>query len=63
MLSHDGQEGGVIVKGEIELTVDAEVQILTPGDGYFFDSHLPHRFRNVGDQDCEIVSANTPPSL
>ena len=63
MLSHDGQEGGVIVKGEIELTVDSEVQILTPGDGYFFDSHLSHRFRNVGDQDCEIVSANTPPSL
>ena len=63
MLSHDGQEGGVIVKGKIELTVDKEVKVLSPGDGYFFDSQLPHRFRNIGDQDCEIVSANTPPSL
>ncbi len=63
MLRHDGQEGGVIVKGEIELTVDGESRLLAAGDGYFFDSRLPHRFRNLSDQDCEIVSANNPPSL
>lgn len=63
MLTHEGQEGGVIVQGEIELTVDGEIKVLTPGDGYFFDSNLPHRFRNTGDVDCVIVSANNPPSL
>ena len=63
MLTHDGQEGGVIVSGEIELTVDGEAQVLKPGDGYFFDSSLPHRFRNIGKEDCVIVSANNPPSL
>ncbi|MEH6473667.1 MAG: cupin domain-containing protein [Halopseudomonas sp.] len=63
MLTHEGQEGGVIVKGEIELTVDGDSQILKAGDGYFFDSNLPHRFRNVGDVDCDIVSGNNPPSL
>ncbi len=63
MLTHDGQEGGVVIKGKLELTVDGETKILGPGDGYFFDSTLPHRFRNPGDEDCEIVSANNPPSL
>ncbi|MCM2971569.1 cupin domain-containing protein [Larsenimonas suaedae] len=63
MLSHDGEEGGIIVEGEIELTVDGETRVLKAGDGYYFDSSLPHRFRNVGDAPCVIVSANTPPTF
>lgn len=63
MLVHDGEESGVIVHGEIELTVAGETQVLQRGDGYYFDSRLPHRFRNPGREPCEIVSANSPPSL
>jgi mannose-6-phosphate isomerase-like protein (cupin superfamily) len=36
---------------------------LEPGDAYYFDSRLPHRFRNVGEEECEVVSACTPPSF
>ncbi|CAH0990081.1 HTH-type transcriptional regulator PuuR [Sinobacterium norvegicum] len=63
LLSHDGEEGGFIVQGQLELTVDGDVQLLSEGDGYYFDSRKPHRFRNIGEQDCEVVSANTPPSF
>ena len=63
MLTHAGEEGGVIVKGKIELTVGGESQILGPGDAYYFKSSLPHRFRNIGRDECEIVSASTPPSF
>ncbi|WP_148253847.1 cupin domain-containing protein [Aidingimonas lacisalsi] len=63
MLEHEGEEGGVIVTGVIELTVGDEVQQLGAGDAYYFDSRIPHRFRNVGDRECVIVSANTPPSF
>lgn len=63
MLEHDGEEGGVIVSGTIELTVGSEARLLTAGDAYYFDSRLPHRFRNVSDGECIIVSANTPPSF
>lgn len=63
MLIHEGEEGGVVVRGEIELTVAGQVRRLGPGDGYYFESRLPHRFRNPGDVTCEIVSANSPPSL
>src|ERR1700728_5477509 len=32
MLTHAGEEGGVIVKGKIELTVGGESRVLGPGD-------------------------------
>ncbi|WP_416137097.1 cupin domain-containing protein [Halomonas sp. HK25] len=63
MLEHDGEEGGVVVAGEIEITVSGEVAVLGAGDAYYFDSRLPHRFRNPGEQECVIVSANTPPTF
>lgn len=63
MLEHEGEEGGIVVAGAIELWVNGEVRRLSAGDGYYFDSRLPHRFRNVGDSDCVIVSANNPPSF
>jgi transcriptional regulator with XRE-family HTH domain len=63
MLTHEGEESGVVVRGRIEVTVGGTKAVLEPGDAYYFDSTLPHRFRNPGDEACEIVSANTPPSF
>jgi len=63
MLSHAGEEGGVITKGRIEITVASAVRVLGPGDAYYFESRLPHRFRNTGRTSCEIVSANAPPTF
>jgi transcriptional regulator with XRE-family HTH domain len=63
MLTHAGEEGGVVVKGTIELTVGGESRVLGAGDAYYFKSSVPHRFRNTGREDCEIVSASSPPSF
>ncbi len=63
LLSHDGEEAGVVIAGEIEVTVDGETRTLRGGDGYLFQSRLPHRFRNASDAPCEIVSACTPPTF
>jgi mannose-6-phosphate isomerase-like protein (cupin superfamily) len=52
-----------VVSGHIELTVGAETRELGPGDAYYFTSAIPHRFRNTGDESCEIISANTPPTF
>lgn len=62
-LKHTGHEAGFIISGHIELTVADEVAILGPGDGYYFESWLPHRFHNPHDTPCDIVSVNTPPSF
>lgn len=63
MLIHEGEEGGIVVTGKLEVTVGGNTEILGPGDAYYFDSSLPHRFKNPGDDVCELVSANTPPSF
>lgn len=60
--SHSAQEGGLVLKGAVEVTVDGRSEVLRPGDGYYFDSQRPHRFRNVSDERSEIVSAITPPT-
>jgi transcriptional regulator with XRE-family HTH domain len=63
MLRHAAEEGAVVIHGRIEVTVGDQRRVLGPGDAYYFDSRLPHRFRNVGDEVCEIVSACAPPSF
>ncbi len=60
MLSHDGEEAGVVVRGRIELTVGGQCEVLNAGDAYYFNSRFPHRFRNVDNEECEIVSTCTP---
>lgn len=63
MLSHESEEAGIVISGSIEVTVDDQIRVLHSGDGYLFDSRLPHSFRNIGDTDCVIVSACTPPTF
>lgn len=63
LYSHDAEEAGIVIEGEIEVTVGEEVGLLGPGDAYIFDSRRPHRFRNKGKARCVIVSASTPPTF
>jgi transcriptional regulator with XRE-family HTH domain len=63
MLAHDGEEGGVIVQGQVEVTVGDQVRVLGPGEAYYFESRMPHRFRNIGNEPAILVSANTPPTF
>jgi transcriptional regulator with XRE-family HTH domain len=63
MLTHRGEEGGIVIEGEIELTVGAEKRVLGPGDAYYFESTVPHRFRNTGRKRTVIISACTPPFM
>lgn len=62
-LNHDGEEGGIVLSGRLEVAVGDEKRVLGPGDAYYFESRRPHRFRCVGDEPCEIVSACTPPTF
>lgn len=59
--THSGDEGGVVIQGQLEVTVGGSVCVLGPGDGYLFSSRLPHKFKNVGTEEALVVSANTPP--
>lgn len=63
LMSHAGEEAGIVISGQIEITVGEHVKILKAGEGYLFDSRKPHRFRNVGTEVCKVVSACTPPTF
>jgi len=61
MLTHEGEEAGTVVKGQLEVTVGSEVYVLDTGDSYYFEGSQPHRFRNPSDkEDCVLISATTP---
>jgi len=63
MLTHQGEEGGIVIRGEIEVTVNTEISLLCAGDAYYFESNIPHRFRNPGKEECEVFSVCTPPNF
>ncbi|WP_321395567.1 cupin domain-containing protein [Emcibacter sp.] len=62
-LTHEGEECGLVLKGHLQVEVGNQKKILGPGDAYYFASQKPHKFKNVGSEVCEIVSACTPPSF
>jgi transcriptional regulator with XRE-family HTH domain len=63
MLQHEGEEGGVILSGRLEVTVGEQTRILSAGDAYYFNSKQPHRFRNAGNEICTLVSSCSPPTF
>jgi transcriptional regulator with XRE-family HTH domain len=63
LYAHDAEEGGIVVSGQIRVTVGAETRLLKAGDAYLFNSRQPHRFQNPGPEDCVVISACTPPTF
>ena len=59
MISFKGEEGGLVIKGQIEVTIGDQTKVLRCGQAYYFDTKLPHRFRNTSKRVCQIVSAST----
>jgi len=60
MLTHEGEETGILVEGRLELVVGLETFVLEAGDSYYFESTKPHRFRNPFDVPARLISAATP---
>jgi quercetin dioxygenase-like cupin family protein len=61
VFTHNGEEGGVVLSGILELWVDDEKLLLYPGDSFGFHSDRPHRFRNAADVETRVLWVNTPP--
>lgn len=63
LISHEGEEVGYLIEGEIELMVGDKVYRLSDGDSFAFRSEIPHGYRNCGNAEARIVWVNTPPTL
>ena len=60
--THDGEEAGLMLAGELDLWVDDRCYHLKTGDSFAFASTRPHRYRNPGPSAARIVWVITPPS-
>jgi transcriptional regulator with XRE-family HTH domain len=49
-IRHAGHEYGLVLSGQLEVTVGFETRVLGPGDSIDFESSTPHRLRNAGDE-------------
>ncbi len=62
-LSCEGEVAGLVVAGELEVSVGSETQVLKPDEGFYFEGHRPHRFRNLGTVDCLVITVHTPATV
>jgi len=57
--THRGEEGGLVLAGTLELTVDGRIVVLYEGDSFRFSSSLAHRFTNPAATQTSVVWANS----
>jgi transcriptional regulator with XRE-family HTH domain len=56
--SHDSEEFGYIVSGNVRFEYDGENYTLDEGDSFYFDSRKPHRMINDQKEPAVIVAVN-----
>jgi transcriptional regulator with XRE-family HTH domain len=62
LFAHPGEEFGVVLKGEMILTLGEQVHRVKALSSFYYSSLLPHSWRNEGKRDCVVVWAVSPPS-
>jgi len=62
-ITHEGEEVGYVLEGELELTIVDEVFSLSVGDSFYFRSDLRHHYRNPGSSTTRVLWINTPPTF
>jgi transcriptional regulator with XRE-family HTH domain len=60
---HFGQEFVLVLRGAIEITLNDTGYVLRKGDSIYFNSSVPHSFKNIGKEEAEAVWVVTPPTF
>lgn len=63
LVSHEGEEVGYVLSGQIELLLGDKVYNVNAGDSFTYRSETPHGYRNIGKSEARIIFINTPPSF
>ena len=63
LVTHSGEECGYVIKGELEVRLGKDRYYLKEGDSIYFQSRIPHRFKNTGKEKVISIWAMTPPSF
>ncbi len=63
-VSHRGNEFCYVIKGKVELSIENWGNyVLEVGDVASYQAELMHKWRNIGDEECEVLVACTPASF
>jgi transcriptional regulator with XRE-family HTH domain len=55
LMRHSGREFGIVLSGRLGVTVAFDHYLLLAGDSILFDSTLPHRLQNEGDEEVHSI--------
>ena len=55
LVRHAGREFGLVLSGTLGVTVGFEEHVLSPGDSISFESTIPHRLHNDGDEAVRAI--------
>ena len=59
--THEGEEFGLVLKGQIRVEVGDDVNVLKKGDSIYFKSTIPHAIHGVDSMGAEVIWVNAPP--
>ena len=63
MYSHDGEEFGFVLKGEMEIILNDKIHKVGTNESFYFSSQIPHNWGNNGREDVEVIWVITPPTF
>ncbi|MFA6264161.1 MAG: XRE family transcriptional regulator [Pseudolabrys sp.] len=63
VITHEGEEFGYVLEGELDLIVDKKKYRLRAGDSFYFRSERPHSYTNSRKKVARILWLNTPPTF
>jgi transcriptional regulator with XRE-family HTH domain len=61
--SHHGEEFLHVIHGELEIIIAGQKHSLKAGDSLYFDSSMPHDWKNPGKTEASVLWVNTPPTF
>ena len=63
LISHEGEEFGIVLEGIVTLILGSREYDLNPGDSYHIMSKIPHYVGNHTSKLCQLLIINTPKTL
>ena len=56
LVTHEGQECDIVIRGQMKIRIGEKTEVLGPGDCIYYDSGTPHGMIAVGGEDCAFYA-------
>ena len=56
LVTHEGQECDIVIRGQMKIQIGGHSEVLGPGDCIYYDSGTPHGMIAVGGEDCAFYA-------